>query len=222
MRPLLFLFLILTGLSGFSQGVTVIKKDGSLKLPEGKKYAFIEPTTDTSSLIFVATLRCRDRIRSSNIENMYFFLREKANNLGANCYILRHFKIDEINDEVNLILDSYFATDSLLALNSSNHEDNIVFLFGEEKENGKAIVYTINGVIKEIKGGTFHKIELREGEEIRINKGGSTGAIIALNWQPDKKPVFYSLSGFGINMTEQPVTMGYNPKITFNSGAITK
>ena len=213
--------MLLIGINGFSQGVTTIKKAESLKLLPGKKYAYVEPAIDTNSLVYVATLQGKDRIRSANIENIYYVIREKANKLGANCYIFRYFNIDQANDEVTLILDSYYATDSLLAVNTANHENNVVYIFGNEKGNDNAMTYYFNGVSREIKSGTFHKIVLKKGEEIKLNKGGATGAFVSLSWKQDNKPVFYSLSGFGLNMVDTKPGMGENHNgISFHSGAI--
>ena len=202
----------------FSQKIEVVQKSNLKNLPEGKKYAFIEPTTDTSKIEFVATILAKDKNRKSVIENMYFAIRDEANRMGANCYKIKTFTRDTLNSEAILILDSYVAPDSVLTQNTANHEKNVVFIFGNERDDASSIAFNINGETKEIKSGTYYKITLTEKEKIKVSKGGITGAAIWLNWEKDKQPAFYTLSGFGLSDFNQQPMNG----IAFNTGSINR
>jgi hypothetical protein len=218
MKLAVFLFLAMSNFTMLAQGVKVINSANLENLPKGVKFTFIEPSTDTSNFKYVATFQGKDRIRKSNIENLYFVIREKANKLGANCFRIMSFNIDEVKDEVILILDGYYATDSMLTVNRSNHEKNVVYIFGGEKENEKSISFQINGETKELKSGTYHKIVLSEGDAISVNKGGMTGTSMLLKFQNDSLPAFYTLSGFGLSSFEQQPTHG----IAFKTGGINR
>lgn len=219
MKTILVLLATITTLNAFSQKVEVLNKSDLKNLPEGKKYAFIEPSTDTSEIQFVATLLAKDKNRNSIIETLYFEIREQAKKLGANCFRIRTFARDTLNHETVLILDSYVAPENILNMNTANHEKNVVFIFGGESEDDKTISFKLNGETKEIKSGTYYKITLKEGEEVKVNKGGSVGGgTMWLNWEKDKQPAFYSLSGFGLSDWSQQPQNG----ISFNSGRINR
>lgn len=200
----------------YTQKIEIIKKSDLKNLPKGKKYAFIEPTIDTSKIEFVATILARDKNKKSIIEKLYFNIREQATKLGANCYKLKSFTRDTLKNETVLILESYVASDSLLALNTASHEKNAVFIFGSDKDDGKTVSLNVNGETKEIKSETYFKFILKEGEELSLSKGGFLGEKMWLSWGKDKQPAFFSLSGFGLSdWKEQPAN-----GVAFNSGRI--
>ena len=115
-------------------------------------------------------------------------------------------------------MDSYVASESLLNINTANHEMNVVFIFGGERDDDKTISFNVNNENEEIKSGTYYKIILKEGEEIKVSKGGFTGAAMWLNWEKDKQPSFYTLSGFGLSDLAQQPANG----IGFNTGKINR
>ena len=210
--------IIITTLNTYSQSVDIITKSDIKNLTEGKNFAFVEPATDTNFLQFVATIRAKDKNKKSVIENLYFGIRKQANSLGATCFKLKSFTRSDSGNEVILILDCYFAYEATLTTNTDNHEKNSVFIFGGEREDDKTISATVNGDTKEIKPGTYFKYILKEREELKFSKGGFTGAAIWLNWEKDKQPQFYSLSGFALNdINHQPAN-----GIAFNTGRINR
>jgi hypothetical protein len=217
-KELLTLVCLLFVTVSFSQKIEVIQKSDLKNFSEGKKFAFIEPATDTNNLEFVATILARDKNRKSLIEDMYFAIRERGNKMGANCYKIRTFNRDTLDSQAVLILDSYLASDSVLAQNTANHEKNVVFIFGNERDDDNSIAFNLNGEKKEIKAGTYYKITLNEKEEVKVNKGGFTGETMWLNWEEDKQPAFYTLSGFGLSdYYLQPIS-----GISFNTGRINR
>lgn len=220
MKKLFILLATISTLTVYSQNVEIVYQSNLKNLPEGKMYAFLEPGTDTSKVQFVATIRAKDKNRKSNIESLYFEIRKQANELGANCYRIKSFKRGGEKDETILVLDCYFASDSLLKINTANHEKNVVFIFGSEREDDDPVSFKLNGETIDIKAGTYYKIVLKEGVEVKVSKGGFSGAAMWLNWEKDKQPSFYALSGFGLNGA------GFQPPggigVSFNTGRINR
>jgi hypothetical protein len=184
-----------------AQVVKVLYKSDLNNLSEGKKFAFIESTIDTSQIQYVATILSKDKSRKARyggslIESLYIEIRKQANKLGANCYKIKTFARDTLKHETVLILDSYFASDTILNINTTNHEKNVIFIFGEETEDQETMSFNLNDVKKEIKGGTYYKINLKEGEEIKVSRKGA-GAPMWLKWEPNKRLAFYTLTGIG-------------------------
>ena len=218
LKSLLLLLATLISLKSFSQAVEIINQADIKNLPESIKFAFLEAATDTSEIKYVATILARDKNKKSNIEFLYSEIRKQANKLGANCYKLKSFTRGGKRNEAILVLDSYFASDSLLKINTRNHEKNVVFLFGKEREDEKTITFDLNGEEKEIKAGTFYKIFLKEGENIKVSKGGFAGSVMLLIGERDSQPCFYALSGFGLaDMSQQS-----SNSISFNTGGISR
>jgi len=212
------MLLLFSSLASFSLGTRILHKADIGKLPEATKFAFIEPSSDSTGFQYVALIEGNDLIRKSNIENLYFEIRKRANKLGANCFRLKSFTPDNGNGEVILILETFYATDSVLQINKYNHEKNVVFIFGDEKEEGKPFSFTINKELKEIKSGRFYKIELTESDEFFINKGGVTGTTLYLKFEEANQPMFYTLSGFGASYQQFMQSSG----IAFKTGGINR
>jgi hypothetical protein len=225
MKKLLLLLITFTSLTVFSQKVEILNKADVKNLAESKKFAFVEPATDTGQIQYVATFLAKDKNRKSVIETLYFAIREQATKVGANCYKIKSFARDTLKHESVLILDSYFATESLLNANRENYEKNVVFIFGAERDGEKTMSFNLNGETKEIKSGTYYKISLKEGEEIKVSKGGVVGGeSMRFNWEKDKQPAFYSLSGFGLSdwSEQQRVNSFQGSAIAFNTGRINR
>ncbi|HPH83094.1 MAG TPA: hypothetical protein PL185_10995 [Flavobacteriales bacterium] len=218
MKNLLLILVLITTLNSFSQSVEIIHKSENRNLPEGKIFAFIEPTTDTSQIKYVATILARDKNKKSNIEFLYFEIRKEATKIGANCFRVKSFERGGKRNEAILILDCYVANETTLKQNTKNHENNVVYIFGGERDDDKSTSFKINGVEIELRSGTYYKLSLKPDEEIRISKGGFTGSTITLNWEEGKELSFYSLSGLGLAAMEKQPMNG----ISFNTGSVNR
>jgi len=223
LKKLLIVLATLATVETHSQSVKVLYKSDIKNLSEGKKFAYIEPATDTNFLQYVATIQAKDKNKKSVLENLFAEIRKEANKLGATCYKINFFTRGSSTNEAILTLDCYFAYDATLATNTANHEINVVYIFGKEKEDdGRTISVDVNDSVQEIKAGTFLKYTLKEGEELKISKGGFTGATVWLKWEADKQPQFYTLTGFGLSdIQQQPYYPGQS-SIGFNTGRINK
>jgi len=187
------------------QRVKVIHKSGLKGLPKGEKFAFLEPATDTTNnLRFVATIEASGMNSYTVITDLYFAIREKATRLGANCFLIRSFSRAGSRASVMLVLDCFVATDSLLQVNTANHEMNVVFIFGDEKDDKKTTYkLEVGGVKNEIKSGAYVKYHLKEGADLTINAGGYFGETEWLHAVQNKQPVFFYLTK-SMQKSDQP------------------
>lgn len=218
LKKLLLLLITLATLHSFSQRVEIITKADIKNLPEGEMFAYIEPTTDTSRIEFVATILARDIYENTTIENLYSGIREAATKLGANCYKIKSFERGNSGKETVLTLDCFVADEITLTQNTANHEKNVVYIFGNEREDDETLTFKVNGETKEIKAGTYFKFTLKPGEKLKINNGGITGESIKLQWEKDKHPAFYTLSGIEVSPLVRPPSFG----IRVSTGSINK
>ena len=205
--------------NSFSQTIETIKKSEKLFTKKGKDFAFLESPIDTATLEFVATIKATGRNKKEYISSLYFAIMEKAKTMGANSFRMHSFLFNDSSKIYSLSLDTYFSTDSLLQQNFELHEKNMVFIFGDEKIDGKETQsFKVNGLMKNIKSGTYYREELREGNELKITKGRITGMTVWLNWKPKRQSAFYTLTGFGLGGSTVPAgVIG----MSFNTGRLT-
>jgi len=76
------------------------------------------------------------------------------------------------------------------------HEDNVIYIFCDDKFNGKEHTFKINGEQKTIKSGTYYKCIIKENSEVVINKGGVTGGTLKVKWEIGNPARFISITGF--------------------------
>ncbi len=200
-----------------AQTVEVINKSEFQPETKSKDFAFIEPTTDTTNIKYIATIKASGEGKKVDLEMLFYKLKAKAQELGANAFKLNRFeKMGSSNISV-LILDTYYGTDSALNLNFKNHEKNVVYIFGDSEKSEKTYSFKIDNTKTEIKGGTFYKHHNKEGQEVKINKGGFTGATMWVKWEENKPATFLTLTGFGLGGAPVPVgQIG----MSFNTGRI--
>lgn len=197
---LIFLF----SCSAKSQEVEILSKGEIRALPESKIFAFLEPIVNTGQIELVATIQAKYKGKDSVMEKLYFAIRKRATAMGATCYKVRSFTQSATGKETVLVLDCYYAGETVMKFNTDNHELNTIFIFGKESPEGKSVTFRLNGESHEIEGGTYFKYVMKEGEEVKISKGGFTGSALTINWKPEQQPLFYTLSGFGLSDANPP------------------
>jgi hypothetical protein len=198
MQKLMLTFILsLTCYLCFSQTETIRKSDRQFPIP-GNDFAFIEPATDTTNLEFVATIKATGKANGS-VQDAYFTIREQATKTGANCFRLSSYTRNDSLHTVTLVLDTYFGNDSVLNANFGRHEESAVFVIGDDNPaEGKTYTFKVNGNKKTINSGTYFKQIIKEGETIKINKGGISGMTIWFKYTPGKKATFLTLTGVGL------------------------
>jgi hypothetical protein len=205
--PLLFIVTILL------QGWTTIKNTNF------SDFEFIENSTDTSLLKFVKTYNCIS-VKGDDIQSLYRRIKVSAQKIGANCYKFKKFTRDS-SGTMALTLDTYIGSEIILNVNSYNHEKNTVYIFCNDKFNGKIHTFKINKVKKTIKSGTCYKYSIKQGEKVIINKGGFFGSTVKIKWEEDSPCRYMTISGFGLSDTPYNY---YNPSlsigVSFTNGKI--
>lgn len=215
--------LIIIGIVSFirfstsGQTVEILKQSDFAKQSDDKDFAFIEPLTDINELNFVATLKITGVDKLASIETLYFKAKEKAHELGANSFKLSNFIQNDNPRQSILTIDIYNGGDSILNINFANHEKNVVYIFGNERKSDETYSFKIDNVKQELKSGTYYRHKNKEGQEVKINKGGLTGATMWIKWKEDKPATFLTLTGFGLGGGPVPYgTVG----VSFNTGRI--
>lgn len=218
MRTLVIIGIVsLIGFSTSGQTVEILKQSDYIKQSDDKDFAFIESSTDITALKFVATLKITGVDKLASLETVYFKAKEKAHELGANSFKLSDYVQNDNPRQSMLTVDVYNGNDSILNVNFANHEKNVVYIFGSERKSNETYSFKIDNVRQELKSGTYYRHENKEGQEIKINKGGLTGATMWIKWKKDKPATFLTLTGFGLGGGQVPYgTVG----VSFNTGRI--
>ena len=211
------IILLLALNSAYSQKVEIIRQSENLISKTDNYFAFLETTTDTLQLTFVATVKASGKKNDVSLQNLFYKIHNKANALGANSFKLNTYISNDSTTESVLILDTYVGSVAVLDTNFDHHEQNMIVIFGDDKINGSdTYSFKINDEKKNIKSGTYYKYIIAKDREIKINNGGFLGMTVFLKWKPNKQAAFLSLTGFGIGGPLSSQTIG----LSFNTGRI--
>jgi len=184
----------------FSQTVEIIQSNDYTTEKPGNDFAYIVDKVDTSRLQFVARYKSLGKGKESSVQYLYYSILHSAKAKGANSFKLLNYYVNEKMDEAYLILDTYFSVDSILSENYNLSEKNVVYIFGGKIERGNNVYsFKVNNEKKQLSSGFYCKLNINEGEEIKINKGGITGESRIIKGTKNKGAVFISLGGFGLD-----------------------
>ncbi|HNP33650.1 MAG TPA: hypothetical protein PKN96_10185 [Flavobacterium sp.] len=220
MKKLLLFFLLSVYGNFYSQTIQVLEKGDTLQKPKYHQFIYLSDSTDISSAKFVARIKARGSLKHTT--NLYYFIRNEAQRLGANAYRFENFiKTDnDVNGE--LILSVYFCEDETWDANSEHMPKNKIFIFGnDDMTEHKVQGYKVQDEKYEIDSGQFKVFDIKENEEIRLTKGGFTGMTLWYKRKEDGFSSFVTFSGFGINGGGASVGPGYNGVgVSFSTGKI--
>ena len=206
LRTTLIAVLLMILHPAFPQTIELVKQSETKFKKSKRTFAFIEPEIGIEQLAYVATFKATGRKSTADIFRMLDGIRSKSRFYGSNCFVLSSFERHGPHGEVSLVLDTYFASDSILEANLASRAKNVCFIFGDDNPDKERLhTFKINGEEKAIISGTYYRQEIKEREEIRINKGGFTGATVKLKWMPDMNAVYLSQSGPGIGGISPPM-----------------
>lgn len=199
------------------QTVEVINKSALIPELQGKDFAFIESTTDTTDIKFIATIKASGKGKKGDLDLLFYKIRAKAMELGANAFKLSSYTAMDSLKKTVLTLDTYYGTDSALISNLKNREKNVVYIFGALEKSDKTYLFKVDNEKVEMKSGTFYKVQNKAGQEVKISKGGFTGATVWIKGKEDRPATFLTLTGFGLGGGTVPAgQIG----MTFNTGRI--
>lgn len=196
-RPILCLFIIAFSILGFGQPIKVLSQSNSLLKSQHQDFIFLSDSTDIDKAVFVAKIQATGSLK--NLTYLYYTLKNKAQEMGANAYRLEQFSTLD-NDRAELVVSTYYGTEELLTTNNTLLPQNTVYIFGhEDLTSSKTQGYKLNGVKYKIGAGAYASYSLKEGEAYRINKGGFTGTTFWLQGKIGSESTFLSFSGLGLN-----------------------
>ena len=180
-----------------SQELQVLTQSNALFKTQPQDFNFLSDSTSIAKAIAVAKIKATGSLK--NITYLYYTIKNKAQEMGANAFQLEQFtKLDDKTGE--LILSTYYATDDPHRANTLYLPQNQLYLFGyDDLTSHKTQGYKINGVKHEIESGAYAAYSLKEGEEYKINKGGFTGMTFWLRGGTAGESTFLSFSGIGLN-----------------------
>jgi hypothetical protein len=194
-------------------------KGQTSKTIERKKeegFVFIEKTFDHSFLKYIHTFQCVSK-QGDDIPSLVRAIRVQAQSMGANCFKLKNFERNDTAKAMTLTLDTYFADEQQLELNSQLHEKNVIYIFTNDEFSDRSYSFQIDGEKVSLKSGHYYKYIIPVGTEVKINNGGFTGTTVKVNWKENNPSRFFSLTGFALaDAQHQPSTVG----VAFTTGKI--
>lgn len=220
MKKILLLFALFVYNSFYGQSIEVLQKGDTLQKPQYQQFIYLCDSTDISNAVFVAKIKARGSLKHTT--NLYYFIRNEAQRLGANAYRFESFiKTDnDVNGE--LILSAFYCQDSIFDTNFEYIPKNKIYIFGDDdwvqiKKQG----YKVKGEKYQISSGQFKVYDIGEKDEIDISKGGFTGMTLWYKRKEGGCSSFLTFSGFGINGGGASYSPGYNGVgVSFNTGKI--
>ena len=196
LTPRLILILFVISLSVSAQ-VEIIK-EGKTYSRYADDFVFIDSQTDTIQLVFVARIKASEKENKNTLQTLFLQIQNKATKLGATSFKVYSFQRNPTTTEALLILDVYFASQDLLLSNEANYTKNVVYVFGGEQPSQDEFSCKVDNQKMVFKSGTYLKLPLQQGKELKVSKGGITGAAAWFNWKEEKPAIFLSISGIGL------------------------
>lgn len=203
-----------------AQVVEVVSRgDVQLKaIAKDKASMFIHPKTDTTQFQYVATYTSKVTDTFFGMVDLFFSIKERARKDGANCFKINSIVYDSLKRPA-LTMDTYFGPGAAVAANSANYEKNAVYIFGSGRSNNDSFSLKINNETQTFHLATYLKYVLKEGEELKIGKGGFTGARARLRYEQNKAPLYLMVFG-GARLGGGPLPAPASVGLSLNTGQI--
>ena len=220
MKKEILLFILLVSNGFYAQTIEILQKGDTLQKPKYQQFIYLSDITDVSSAKLVAKIKSRGSLKHTT--NLYYFIRNEAQKLGANAYRFESFTKTDGGINGELILSAYFCEDSIFDANFEHIPKNKIVIFGnDDMTQHKTQGYKVQGKKYEIESGQFKVFDIKENDEIQITKGGFTGTTLWYKRKDGGFSSYLTFSGFGINGSEATYSPGYNGiGVSFNTGKI--
>lgn len=217
MKCLFSFFFFAVTLCADAQTVKMISQiNNENKYGKQTAFSFLENGIDTSMLHYVATYVATLENKKADITSSFFAIKKMANQLGANCFSLKSFADDSTGIQ-SFTLDVFYADEIALTNNSGKHPKNIAYVFCSQNKDGKIYSLKVDNQKTEFTSGSYLTYELKDGAELKLSKGGFTGATVWLKYHPDRLATFFTITGFGLGGSVPPLgAVG----VSFNTGRI--
>jgi hypothetical protein len=221
MKQFLILLCCICGSLAYSQQIEILEKGDTLQKPKYVQFIYLSEKTSLDSITFVARIKATGSLH--NVSNLFLFINAEAQKLGANAFKFESFKmVDSQNGE--LVLSTYYSNGEgdFFDVNFQNLPKNKIYIFGnQDMIASKTQSYKVNGEKHEIESGKFAQFEIKENEEVKINKGGFTGMTLWVKRKPEGYSSFLNFSGIGLNGTSYNAYSG-GVGVSINTGTINK
>ena len=213
---LFFVCMLAVCSAAYSQNIDILRKSDTFGRKEKhREFIYWNNPADTAGLEYIATLSSKaSAMGGKGLWELWVFGWNRSNRLGGNVFIFRSYnESDSIKAE--LIFDLYLASEEALKRNAELDGKNVVYLFGNK---GKAMPVQVNGESVDIPADSVLRYETPVGSELKLNKGGATGASWKIKGEEAKPALYLSVSGFGLGGAIPAGTVG----LSFSSGRITE
>ncbi len=220
MKNIVIILILLLSKIAYCQSIEFLAKGDTLQKPKYQQFIYLCDSSDISSAIFVAKIKSRGSLKHTT--NLYYFIRNEAQRLGANGYRFESFTKTDNDSNGELILSAYFCPNTLFEANFEHIPKNKIFIFGSDDwVESKIQGYKVQGEKQEISSGNFKVFDIGENDEIKITKGGFTGMTMWYKRKEHGYSSFLTFSGFGVNGGGATYVSGYNGAgVSFNTGKI--
>jgi hypothetical protein len=192
---ILFFLLLFTQICN-AQSITVSNKNKQIFEPVKNTFKYLNKQLDTSNIIYVATIKLSCIKNTLDLQDMFAEIKSKANAIGANAFKLHSYDKGKNSLNCNIILDVYYANDSILKINTSMHDKNKVYLFSSP---GHKIInleekILLNDSIVICYPNKYRVFELQPNQSITITKKGLLkGYPVNVSYKEQAPSSFYSL-----------------------------
>src|SRR4051794_2133974 len=116
MQKLITLLCLLIASTSFAQKAELVYKGSYTPASESAYFDCLEPTIDSASLQYVATLKVVGSAKKADFSTMFASIAKLGQKLGANCFKLQSFTKDKQN-KPTLILRTFYTSDTVLYQN---------------------------------------------------------------------------------------------------------
>ncbi len=181
-----------------AQPVEVLRTGKTTPRRQDPSFEFIAPDEGRKSSQFVATLRAQANGREVDIPQLFFRIKYKALQLGANSFELAGFEKPGKTTQAALTLDVYFSPDSALTRHRNARIKNTCFIFLDDFGTDEVYKFQINDKPEEIRSGYFLRKPMPPGRIFSLKQNEFLGSSLAFRASRNQSARFYTFTDFGL------------------------
>lgn len=182
-------------LSAYAQNTRFISTTSESHDRIGAKapFHYLEEELDTAQTTYIGRVEIAVPEKPSLLL-LYNELESQSKKAGANAFRLVAFD----QAKIAMTADLYRIDDDVVNRNNLIKPHNTIHVFaGDLYEKTTYDAFEFNGIVQNLRNGTYFKYVLNEGEKAKLKKGTVTGTTMWINWKPNQLPSYYSVRGFG-------------------------
>jgi hypothetical protein len=204
MKKLVFIILIgLFSIKSEAQRVEVLRKSDMIykKYNTSRGFYFLDSSIDNKDIKYVASIRAKlkKNILNNNtigcFESVYYFIKNKAGDLGANSFKLDSFYESDTSKYMTLTIDAFFSPDSIIKFNKQLKEKNTLYAFPRVNIRNDSTTFNFDKQQIKLYYKQYFKYNLKVGEIARVNKGGIAGEQRSIEGVANRPAVYLEFTG---------------------------